>query len=110
VAGVVLPEVQVPLASHTGWTLRHPDTGGAEQLLVFAGATLPFPRTRRERDESGDPRPSIEERYSSREVYLDRVREAARALVALRYLLEEDIELSVTFAGRTWDWLVGRGR
>jgi hypothetical protein len=110
VAGIVLPEVQVPLASHTGWTLRHPDTGGAEQLLVFAGATLPFPRTRREREESGDPRPSIEERYPSREVYLDRVREAARALVAARYLLEEDIELSVTLAGRTWDWLVGQGR
>jgi len=110
VAGIVLPEVQIPLASHTGWTLRHPDTGGAEQLLVFAGATLPFVRTRREREESGDPRPSIEERYPSREVYLERVREAARALVAARYLLEEDVELSVTLAGRTWDWLVGQGR
>jgi Alpha/beta hydrolase domain len=110
VAGIVLPEVQVPLASHTGWTLRHPDTGGAEQLLVFAGATLPFARTRREREESGDPRPSIEERYSSRDVYLDCVREAARTLVAARHLLEEDVELSVTLAGRTWDWLAGQGR
>ena len=46
VAGIALPEVRVPLATHTGWNLRHPDIGGAEQLLVFAGGTLPFARTR----------------------------------------------------------------
>ena len=55
VAGIVLPEVAVPIATHTGWTLRHPDIGGAEQLLVFAGATLPFPRTRAERARVGRP-------------------------------------------------------
>jgi hypothetical protein len=110
VAGILLPEIRVPLASHTGWTLRHPDTGGAEQLLVFAGATLPFTRTRQEREGSGDPRRSVEERYPSREAYLLRVREAARELVVARYLLEEDVELSVTLAGRMWDWLASRGR
>ena len=75
-----LPELAVPLATHTGWNLRHPDIGGAEQLLVFAGATLPFHRTRAEREAAGDPRPSIEERYASRDDYLERVRDAARAL------------------------------
>jgi hypothetical protein len=110
VAGIPVPEVRVPLASHTGWTLRHPDTGGAEQLLVFAGATLPFARTRQEREGSADPRPSIEERYASREVYLQRVRAVARELAAARYLLEEDVELSVTLAGRMWDWLASRSR
>ena len=108
VAGICVPEVRVPLASHTGWTLRHPDTGGAGQLLVFAGATLPFLRTRREREASGDPRPSVEERYASRGGYLEQVREAARGLVAARYLLEEDVDLSVTLAGRMWDWLASR--
>jgi hypothetical protein len=110
VAGIPLPEVSVPLASHTGWTLRHPDIGGASQLLVFAGATLPFAATRRERETTGDPRPSIEERYASREAYLERVRAAARELVTARYLLEEDVELSVTLAARMWDWLASRGR
>ena len=110
VAGILLPEIRVPLAAHTGWTLRHPDIGGAEQLLVFAGATLPFARTHRNRLSSGDPRPSIEERYPSREAYLDRVRAAARDLVAARYMLSEDIELSVTMAGRMWDWLTGSDR
>lgn len=108
VAGIAVPEVRVPLASHTGWTLRHPDTGGAEQLLVFAGATLPFAATRRARETSGDPRASIEERYASREAYLQRVRDAARELAAARYLLPEDVELSVTRASRLWDWLARR--
>jgi hypothetical protein len=102
-AGVAVPELTVPLAAHTGWNLRHPDIGGADQMLYFAGATLPFPRTRAEREATGDPRPSIAERYRSREDYLARVREAATALVAARYMLEEDIDLSLTFAARMWD-------
>ncbi len=104
VAGIALPEVKVPLATHTGWTLRHPEIGGSEQLLVFAGATLPFPRTRAEREDRADPRRSIDERYRSRDDYLAAVRSAARELCAQRYLLEEDIELSVTIAARQWDY------
>jgi hypothetical protein len=103
VAGIVLPELAVPLATHTGWNLRHPDIGGAEQLLVFAGATLPFARTRGDRERAGDPRPSIAERYASREDYLARVRDAARALAKDGYLLEEDVETSPAFAARMWD-------
>jgi Alpha/beta hydrolase domain len=110
VAGIAVPEVRVPLAAHTGWTLRHPDIGGGEQLLVFAGATIPFARTRAEREATGDPRPSIEERYASRAAYLERVRVAARQLAAARHLLEEDVELSLTLAGRMWDWLAGMDR
>jgi len=102
-AGIAVPEVTVPLATHTGWNLRHPEIGGADQMLYFAGATLPFPRTRAEREATGDPRPSIAERYRSREDYLARVREAARALVAGRDMLEEDVEVSLAFAARMWD-------
>jgi hypothetical protein len=106
--GIRLPEITVPLAAHTGWNLRHPSIGGADQLLVFAGATLPFPRTRAEGDASGDPRLSIDERYRSRDDYLARIRVAARELVAERYMLEDDVETSVTFAARLWDWLAAR--
>ena len=109
VGGIVLPELAVPLATHTGWNLRHPDVGGDEQLLVFAGATLPFHRTRAEREAAGDPRPSIEERYASRADYLERVRGAAGALARARYLLEEDIELSVAAGGRFWDRFAAAG-
>ena len=103
IAGIVLPELTVPVATHTGWNLRHADIGGVEQLLVFAGATLPFAKTRGERERSGDPRPSIAERYASREDYLARVRAAALALVKERYLLEEDVDRSLGFAARMWD-------
>jgi len=102
-AGVAVPELTAPLASHTGWNLRHPDVGGRDQLLYFAGTTLPFARTRADRERAGDPRPAIAERYRSREDYLARVREAAKALVAARYLLEEDVETSIAFAARMWD-------
>jgi Alpha/beta hydrolase domain len=103
VAGIVLPELGVPLATHTGWNLRHADIGGVDQLLVFAGATLPFAKTQRERESTGDPRPAIEERYASREAYLARVRTAALALVTDRYMLEEDVETSLAFAARMWE-------
>ena len=102
-AGIALPEVGVPLATHTGWNLRHPDSGGAEQLLYFAGATLPFAGTRAEREAAGDPRPAIAERYRSREDYLARVGAAARVLAAAGYLLEEDVEISLAFAARMWE-------
>jgi alpha/beta hydrolase family protein len=104
VGGVILPELAVPLATHTGWNPRHPDIGGGDQLLVFAGATLPFPKTRAEREATRDPRPSIAERYASRSDYLARVRDAAEALVKDGYLLEEDVETSIAFGRRLWDW------
>ncbi|PYM78502.1 MAG: hypothetical protein DME13_28980, partial [Candidatus Rokuibacteriota bacterium] len=103
IGGVVLPELAVPLATHTGWNLRHADIGGVEQLLVFAGATLPFAKTRHERAASADPRPAVAERYGSRDDYLRRVRAAARVLVEDGYLLEEDVETSLAFAARMWE-------
>jgi len=109
-AGIPVPEVSVPLATHTGWNLRHPDIGGADQLLYFAGATLPFPRTRAEGERAGDPRRSIEERYASRDAYLARVRDAAKALVAAGYLLDEDVETSLAFGARFWDQFAGGSR
>jgi len=105
VGGIAVPELTVPLATHTGWNPRHPEIGGEEQLLVFVGSTLFFPRTRAEREASGDPRLSIEERYPSRGSYLEQVRQAGRELCSRGYLLEEDIELSVTLAARMWDYL-----
>src|SRR5262249_26179593 len=104
--GIVLPELSVPLATHTGWNLRHSDIGRLGELLVFPRATLAFAKTRRERESAGDPRPAIEERYASRDDYLARVRSAAQALVSERYLLEEDVETSAAFATRMWDAFV----
>jgi hypothetical protein len=94
-AGIRLPDVAVPLATHTGWNLRH-DAIGNPGLLIgitggLAGWTLPFPATRSDRKATGDPRPAIDERYASRQDYLDRVRAAAQTLVDNGYLLAEDV-------------------
>jgi hypothetical protein len=69
------------------------------------GSTVPFALTRQERQESGDPRPSIEERYASKEDYLDRVEGVAKDLTAERYLLEEDIERVTEMAAERYDLL-----
>ena len=106
VAGVRLPDVAVPLATYAGWNLRHPDIGGSDQvmdILGLFGSTIPFPATEAERRGRGDPRRSIEERYGSRDGYLDRVRRAAEELAAQRFLLEEDVEEVVRQAGERYD-------
>jgi hypothetical protein len=105
--GIPMPDVAVPLATYTGWNPRHPETGGPEQILPMQGATLPFPRTADERARTGDPRPSIAERYRDRTDYLDQVRRAALSLVEQRYLLSEDVPLAVEIAAERYDYFVG---
>jgi hypothetical protein len=105
VAGLRPPELEAPLATLTGWNTRHPETGGAGDLMSMNGSTLPFPLTRAERERSGDPRLSIAERYPSKAAYLARVREATRKLIAARHILAEDLEPIVDRAGRLWDWI-----
>ena len=70
VAGVRLPDLTVPVATHTGWNPRHPETGAPEQIIPMMGFTRFFPATRAAREPDGDPRPSIEERYASKDDYL----------------------------------------
>ncbi|MFN8091631.1 MAG: alpha/beta hydrolase domain-containing protein [Vicinamibacteria bacterium] len=109
-AGIRLPEVAVPLETQTGWNWRAPEKGAADALAPYVGGSIPFARTRAEREAAGDPRPSIEERYAGRDDYLARVRRAADALVAGRLLLAEDVPAVVERAARHWDWLDARGR
>lgn len=101
--GIRHPDVAVPLATYTGWNLRHADIGGADQILGLSGATLPFPRTAAQRAAKSDPRSSIKERYASREAYLDQVRAAAQKLVGERYLLEDDVTPVVEHAAQRYD-------
>lgn len=91
IAGIRLPEVAVPLGTYTGWNLRAPAVGAEQMLAPLDGMFLPFARTRKEREQTGDPRPSLEERYSSRADYLSRLTEAALDLHAEGFLLDEDV-------------------
>jgi hypothetical protein len=107
-AGIPMPDVAVPVASHTGFNPRHADTGGAGQLLEYIGSTVPFAKDKAEREAAGDPRPSLEERYGGRDDYLRQVEAAASALVSLRYLLNEDIALCVGIAAARYDTCVAQ--
>ena len=103
IAGVKLPEIAVPLAAHTGWSLRHSGIGGETQPLMYAGGTIPFAPDKETREAAGDPRPSIAERYASKEQYLSKARAAALELVKERYLLERDIQVCLEQAAKFWD-------
>ncbi len=105
IAGIRVPDVSVPVGTHTGWAPRHPDTGGAGQFLDMMGTTLPFAPTERERAETGDPRPSIAERYRDRDDYLARARQAAQDLADAGHIVVEDIDLAVQLAAQRYDVL-----
>jgi len=105
--GVRLPELQVPLATYTGWNLRDPSIGAADLRLSFLGSFIPLARTAAEREKSGDPRLSITERYSSREEYLGKFSEAALKLVHDRFLLREDLSAVLERGEREWKELAG---
>ena len=93
IAGVRLPDVTVPLATYTGWSLRAgPQAGdGCEG----AGQMIAFPKTKADRLASGDPRLSIEERYPSFSVYSAKVRAAVEEMVAKRLMLPEDAQAAI---------------
>jgi len=103
--GIRLPDIAVPLATHTGWVYRNAKIGGTEQFVPLNGSYVPFARTKGEREQAGDPRPSIEERYRSREQYLKLVEEAAAPLVKGGYLLADDVARIVRRAGDHWDYV-----
>jgi hypothetical protein len=91
--GTLAPlEVQVPLATYTGWNLRAREAGAEGMLASLVGSYLPFPRTEAERQARGDPRVSLEKRYGTFEAYRTRWRARRDALVRDRYLLAEDGE------------------
>ncbi|MFN7979051.1 MAG: alpha/beta hydrolase domain-containing protein [Vicinamibacterales bacterium] len=107
-AGVRLPEIAAPLATHTGWNYRRPEIGAPTRLASEIGSYRPLPRTAAERTRLGDSRPSIAERYNSRADYLARITAAAEALVRDRFLLAEDVAGLVARAEAHWDWAVSR--
>jgi hypothetical protein len=105
-AGVRMPDVAVPVATHTGFNPRHVDAGGPGQILDYFGSTLPFARDVAARQAAGDPRPSLAERYADRDDYLAKVCQAAEVLVAQRYLLAEDVAVCVEIAAERYDAVV----
>ena len=106
-AGIRLPDVAVPLATYTGWNFRHPSIGAPQRIVPLLGSYVPLARTREERTSRNDPRPSVIERYGSRERYVTLFREATAARVKEGYLLAEDADILARRAGEHWDLLMG---
>jgi hypothetical protein len=106
VGALLMPEIVAPLATYTGWNLYNADSGPTDVISHMSGSFIPFSRTRAERERSGDPRVSIEERYESREQYLGLVAEAALDLVDQGYLLDRDVPEIIEAAGSHWDHLM----
>ena len=104
--GIRLPEVAVPLATYTGWNLRDAKIGAPDEIQSMVGSFIPFARTKAERERSGDPRLSIEERYKSKEEFLAQVEAATKPLIAKHLLLERDAQRIKEKASARWDSLM----
>jgi Alpha/beta hydrolase domain len=95
IAGLHLPTLEAPIATHTGWNLRK--AGFAEgELCHNDGSMLPFAATREERLKNNDPRLSLAERYPHQGDRAAAIARAAKQLVQDRLLLEEDVKLFTT--------------
>jgi hypothetical protein len=107
-AGIRLPDVRVPLASCTGWRFRPVARGVSQELIPLQGSWILFAATRGQREQRGDPRPALEERYATKEAYLACVSEALQHLVQQGYLQAEDLEPMRKQAEARWDWVASQ--
>jgi hypothetical protein len=94
IAGLRLPTLEAPIATHMGWNLRKSGFGEGE-LCEINGSMLPFAATREERLKNNDSRLSLSERYPHDGDRAAAIAKATRQLVQDRLLLEEDVKLFV---------------
>jgi hypothetical protein len=103
-AGIRLPDVAVPLATYAGWNLRAAAYGAEGMLAPYNGSYIPFAEKAEDRQATGDPRPSVRERYPDQATYLARMTEAARQLQKQQLLLEEDVTSILQTAAQRQHW------
>ena len=88
VAGLKLPDVTVPVATYTGWALRR--GAQANDGCEGSGQWIPFAPTAAARVATGDPRPSVAERYPTFADYDNQVITALNQMIQDRTELCED--------------------
>jgi hypothetical protein len=97
IGGVPIVLLEAPLGTYMGWNITA-DGFHKDKLCMYAGGMIPFARTKAEREASGDPRLSLEERYRDHAGYVAAVRKAAANAVAQLFLLQKDADALVSAA------------
>ncbi|MGD0435607.1 MAG: alpha/beta hydrolase domain-containing protein [Bryobacteraceae bacterium] len=105
-SGIKMPEVAVPLAANVGWNLRSKTIGAPDELYDMVGSWIPFPVNKAERERRMDPRMAIDQRYPSKQAYLERITAAAQKLVQAGYLLDADVPKLRDRAAKEWDYVL----
>lgn len=100
--GIRMPDVAVPLGTATGWVFRPAAFGSPHEFYLLRGAWVPFAKTQ----DASDPRPSLADRYTSKDAYLDQVKAAVQKLIEQRFLTSADLEPQLKQASERWDWVM----
>lgn len=106
--GIRMPDIAAPLGTATGWVFRPAELGSPHEFTRLRGAWVPFAKTKAEREAADDPRPSLEERYASKDDYLAKVKQVLQDLIEQRFMTEADLEPQLKQAGERWDWVMRR--
>lgn len=106
VGGVPSVLHQAPLGSYLGW---NPTATGFDKgkQCALSGSYIPFAATKAERLASGDPRLSLEERYTNHAGYVAAVKAAAEQAVKDRFLLRDDADKLIAAASAS-DVMLGK--
>ena len=101
--GVPVVLLDAPLGTYLGWNIT---AGGSKpfhqgQICNYVGGMIPFARNAQERKATGDPRPSLEERYKTHDGYVEAVRKAADKALRTGFLLKDDANRLVNEAAQS---------
>ncbi len=105
-SGLLHPELKVPLATYTGWNFSNPERGDPDRLFPLAGSYIAFAPTREARESLNDPRPSIEERYTGKQDFINKITIATQESIDVRYILASDKAGIIERASQHWDLLM----
>jgi hypothetical protein len=90
VSGILMPELQVPLATYAGWNLRGSGHAIGEGCSS-TGSAVPFAVSAATKS-AGDPRPSLDTLYSGRADYATKFDAAVDSLVSQGFLTQLDAD------------------
>ncbi|MBL9144207.1 MAG: hypothetical protein JNM99_11060 [Verrucomicrobiaceae bacterium] len=106
--GIRMPDLAVPLGTAAGWVFRPKSMGSPHELMMLKGAWIPLAATKTQREKKNDLRPSLEERYSSKNEFMTKVKAAIEKLIEQRLLMPDELEPQLKQASERWDWVVKR--